>query len=328
MGIFVIDKDDVVECTSKAVEYEIDIEDFLEKHIEVLDPGTLVIGRQVPTSGRNAIDIMGIDREGNAVIIELKRGKSPRNVVSQALEYAVWAANTGYDDLNDIAKKRLDESTNLRSLFQSKFKSEPEPWNANQTIYIVAERISKRTKDVANYLNERGVGNPSRQILGVDIRCVEINFYEGVGKEIVSVNFVVGDQPAPIEDAAKKAAPVWDDVLSNADKGTRSAVSNFITAAKTKLKPHASPQGRYYYMRVPERDKKNLFGVVVCQKKSAYVSFIADPDTFQYNNHPEIRSVSGWFFRKKTERRINLTKSNSDLILQCLEHSRGVTLEL
>ncbi len=318
MGIFVIDNDAVVKYVKKTVEDESYIEDFLEKHIEVLDPNVLVIGRQVQTDGRNLIDLMGVDREGNAVIIELKRGKSPRVVISQALEYAVWTKNVRYDELHGIAKKKhLGESPNLHSLFSSKFKSEPEPWNANQTIYIVAEQIDEKTREIASSLNE------------YDIRCVEINFYEGVGKEIVSVNFVVGDRPTPMEYATKKvAAQTWADMLGKANEETHAVVSNFITVAKKKLKPNAHPQSKHFYMRVPERNKKSLFGVVVCQKKSAYVSFMVNPDTFQYNDHPEIRSVSGWFFRKVPERRITLTESNFDLVLGCLEHSRDVALSL
>lgn len=319
MGIFVVEKNNVVEYAKKAVEKESDIEDFLEKHIEVLDPGTIVIGRQVQADGRNTIDLMGVDREGNAVIIELKRGKPTRNVISQVLGYAEWAEMAGYDELNDIAKtKHLDENVDLYTTFQSKFKSVPEPWNVNQTIYIVAERIDQKTGDVADYLSERGV----------DVRCVEINFHEGAGKEIVSVNFVVGSPPAPIDNATKNAAPMWNDMLDNADEETRSMVLDFITAVEGKIKPHASPQSKWYYMRVPEKDKKNLFGVIVCQKKSAYVSFRADPDTFQWDDNPEIRSVSKWFFTKGTERKIVLTRPNFDLILRCLEHAHDVTSEL
>ena len=319
MGIFVIDKDDVVEYAKKSVEKESDIEDFLEKHIEVLDPGTLVIGRQVQAYGRNTIDLMGVDREGNAVIIELKRGKPTRNVISQVLGYAEWTEMAGYDELNDIAKtKHLDENTDLYTTFQSKFKSVPEPWNINQTIYIVAERIDERTGDVASYLNERGV----------DIRCVEINFYEGVGKEIVSVDFVVGDPPIPIDNELKKEAPTWDVVLENADEENRSTVLDFIAAIKDKLKMLAGPQSRYYYMRVPEKATKNLFGAIVCQKKSAYVSFRVDPDTFQHDDNSEIRSGTRWFFTKGTERRVTLARSNFDLILRCLEHAHDVTLDV
>lgn len=52
-----------------------------------------------------------------------------------------------------------------------------------------------------------------------------------------------------------------------------------ISAVAKRLNPLAGPQSRYYYLRVNGKAKKNLFGVIVYQKKPAYVSFRADPAT-------------------------------------------------
>ena len=47
----------------------------------------------VPTDLGKSIDLLGVDREGNVVVVELKRDRTPRDVVAQALEYAAFAAN-------------------------------------------------------------------------------------------------------------------------------------------------------------------------------------------------------------------------------------------
>lgn len=318
MGIFAIDKAGIKEYTRKTMEKERYIEDFLEKRIEVLDRDIFVIGRQVRTVDKKSVDLMGIDRGGNAVIIEVKRGMSAREAISQALDYAVWAASAGYDDLNGIAKKKhLAGYSNLHELFQSRFNSVPEPWNGNQKIYIVAEQIDEKTEEMAQYLRDHGV----------DIKCVEFNFYEGARKEIVHTNFVVGDPTNVMDTIDDKTTQAWEDVLNNANEDVRSAVSDLIGDAE-KLNPLADPQSGRYNLRVNEKSKKNLFGVIVCQKKSAYVSFRADPDTFPYDDSPQIRSGHRWFFKNGTERRIHLTRPNFDLILRCLKHARDVTSEL
>ena len=67
-----VGKTGVKEYTRKVVKKEKRIEDFLEEHITVLDPGIFVIGRQVRTDGNKLIDLMGMDREGNTIVIELK----------------------------------------------------------------------------------------------------------------------------------------------------------------------------------------------------------------------------------------------------------------
>lgn len=319
MGIFVIDKAGTKEYTKKPVGKENYIEDFLEKHIEVLDPGIILIGRQVRTGSKKLIDLMGLDRDGNTVIIELKRGISPREVISQVLDYAVWTESVGYDDLNNIIKKKhLLKHDNLHDLFKSKFNSVPEPWNNNQKIYIVAEQLDAKTREMAQYLRNRDV----------DIKCVELNFYENAEKEIVSTNFVVGDQSDTINEMNEKSSYTWDDALDNTNEDTRKTVESFIEAVKKELNPDGGPQSRWYYMRVPDKPTKNQFGAIICQKKSAYVSFRVDPDTFQHDDNSEIKSISRWFFTKGTERRVNLTRSNFDLILRCLKHAYDVTSKL
>ena len=66
------------------------IEDWLADDISVLDPSLLVIGRQVRTSFGGAVDLLCMDGDGNLVVVELKRGQTPRDVAAQALEYSSW----------------------------------------------------------------------------------------------------------------------------------------------------------------------------------------------------------------------------------------------
>src|SRR5687768_14520734 len=46
----------------------------------------LVISQQAPF--KNVTDILAVDEDANVVIIEVKRGQTPRDVIAQALEYA------------------------------------------------------------------------------------------------------------------------------------------------------------------------------------------------------------------------------------------------
>lgn len=311
-----MDKTGTKEYARKTVEKEKHIEDFLEKHVEVLDPDIFVIGRQVRAGDKNLIDLMGMDRDGNAVIIELKR-MSARDVISQALDYAVWAASAGYDELNEITKKKhIGKYDNLHDLFQSEFNSTPEPWNEKQKIYIVAERIDEKTREIARYL----------RVHGVDIKCVEFNFYEGAGKEMVHTDFVVGDPSDVMDEMDDRTAQKWEGALDRADEANRSAVSDLICAVAERLSPLAGPQARFYYMRVKEN--KRQFVGIQCHKKLAYVWFRVDPDTFPHDDSPEIRSGRRLFFTKETERSIRLTRPNFDLILRCLKHAHDVTSKL
>ena len=54
----------------------------------MLDPDLLVIGRQVPTGFGGTVDLLCLDPTGALVVVELKKGKTPREVTAQALDYA------------------------------------------------------------------------------------------------------------------------------------------------------------------------------------------------------------------------------------------------
>ena len=319
MGIYTIENTTVKEYDKEPVNKENEIENFLEEHITVLDKDIFIIGRQVRTDDNKIIDLLGMDKDGNVIIIELKRGMSARAVISQALDYAVWAESMGYDELNRITKENkgyLGEHNDLNGFFKSKFGDSkvPEPWNDNQKIYIVAEQIDEKTRAMAQYLRERSV----------DIKCIEINFYknnDGTGKEIVHVDSVVTGEMG--EKVAQKQT--WKDTLQNADDETRKLAEDLIRNVKDKLKPDVGPQSRYYYLRVPKKSQKNQFGAITCLKKSAHVSFRVDPETFKHDD----KVIRGrWFFTKETERKIKLTKDNSDLVLECLKHAYDITAKL
>ena len=53
------------------------LESILDRDISIIDPGLMVIGRQVTTAFGKYIDLLAIDSEGHLAILELKRDKTP-----------------------------------------------------------------------------------------------------------------------------------------------------------------------------------------------------------------------------------------------------------
>jgi RecB family endonuclease NucS len=51
----------------------------------VEDGKLLIIGRQVITNLGSIIDLLALDRRGDVVVIELKRDRTPRDTLAQAL---------------------------------------------------------------------------------------------------------------------------------------------------------------------------------------------------------------------------------------------------
>jgi len=57
--------------------------------IAILNADWLLIGRQVRTGFDKFIDLLALDGDGKVIIIELKRNQTPREVVAQAIDYAL-----------------------------------------------------------------------------------------------------------------------------------------------------------------------------------------------------------------------------------------------
>lgn len=88
-GIWRVDDAPVAVAATK-LEDEARLETWLTQDISILGLDVLVIGRQVTTAFGGIIDLLAIDREGELYVIELKRARTPREVVAQVLDYASW----------------------------------------------------------------------------------------------------------------------------------------------------------------------------------------------------------------------------------------------
>lgn len=135
------------------------LEIWLENDISLLSNGILVIGRQVETDYGGLIDLLGIDGNGNLVIIELKRDRTPREVTAQALDYASWVKDLSYDRVKELADKYLDKkNSSLDKAFTLKFNQAlPETLNEQHQILIVASQIDSSTERIIKYLSEYGL---------------------------------------------------------------------------------------------------------------------------------------------------------------------------
>ena len=57
---------------------------------EIVSDQWMIIGQQEDTGFNGRIDLLAIAPDSSLILIELKRGRSPREVVAQAIDYATW----------------------------------------------------------------------------------------------------------------------------------------------------------------------------------------------------------------------------------------------
>mgnify|MGYP000886304634 CR=1 FL=1 len=141
---------------------ELVLEEIINADISVLDDGWLLIGRQVPTAYGKFIDLLAVDRNGNIVIIELKRDRTPREVVAQALDYASWAKDLSADEIAAIHQSyasRHGIDGTLSARFKNAFGMDldEEHLNESHKMVIVASELDASTERIVNYLSDSQV---------------------------------------------------------------------------------------------------------------------------------------------------------------------------
>ena len=155
------EKNELSPIKSSQIEEEKELEKWLENKVSVIDENLLVIGRQVKTGYGKTIDLLCIDRPGNLVVVELKKGKTPREVTTQALDYASWVKDLDFEQIKDIASKYFEQikpKGSLEDAFKEKFGDKlPETLNLEHRSLIVAERMDAATERIVRYLSEFGV---------------------------------------------------------------------------------------------------------------------------------------------------------------------------
>ena len=136
------DRNTLKEIEKSKLEMEERIEDWLEKDISIISTDLLVIGRQVETDFGGVIDLLCLDYNGDVVIIELKRHKTPREVTAQVLDYASWVKDLSNEKITEIANRYLGDKGPLEKAFKEKFGEElPEILNEHHKMIIVASEI-------------------------------------------------------------------------------------------------------------------------------------------------------------------------------------------
>lgn len=94
------------------------LESWIESEPSILGNDIVLIGRQVRTQS-GPLDLLGIDRDGNTVIIELKRDRLPREALVQSIDYASDIAAWTVDRLSNVCKEYCGKS--LEDVVADKF---------------------------------------------------------------------------------------------------------------------------------------------------------------------------------------------------------------
>ncbi|NDY93379.1 endonuclease NucS domain-containing protein [Ideonella livida] len=134
------------------------LEDMIVRDPRILSSEWMLIGRQEVTSYGGRIDLLAIAPDASLVLIELKRDRTPREIVAQALDYASWVEQLTPERVAQIYQ-RFSGGKSLDAAFQARFGVELDEETLNQShqIVIVAAELDPSTERIIGYLNARDI---------------------------------------------------------------------------------------------------------------------------------------------------------------------------
>lgn len=145
-----------------------DIQEWIDRSPAILGEELLVIAKELSLPSGIRLDLLAIDRNGNLVIIELKRDDSGRDIEWQAIKYASYCSNFLPNDLFQHYATYLEVDEDEAQLAIEEFMdAELDALNKIQRIILAAQSFHSDVASAVLWLRD----------FGLDISCVRLRAY-------------------------------------------------------------------------------------------------------------------------------------------------------
>ena len=202
-GLWRLDSGAVEAVPPAQLQDEAQLESVIEQRVDMAGLGQLLIlGRQVVTDYGKKIDLLAMDGQGDLYLIELKRDRTPREVVAQALEYGWWVEPLSWDRISAIYAKHHDEA-DLATAFNEHFDGEiPETVNNAHHLVVVASRMDTSTEQIVEYVRR----------YGVPINVLFFQYLEDGERRYLARSWLRGPDEEVVSSGTSKKQPAWNGV--------------------------------------------------------------------------------------------------------------------
>ena len=145
---------------------------------------TAVIGSRMRLPSGEELDLLLMDAQGTLTLVELKGGKTAREVIAQILSYAAdlnlmtreelerrVRQNTDYNSLEEVVKKLSAEEADSDAFHMEEVNERIEECLRGKKLQllIVSYEVDEETKKIARFL---------RETYGMKIWCVEFDYFK------------------------------------------------------------------------------------------------------------------------------------------------------
>ncbi|MBT9149323.1 MAG: endonuclease NucS domain-containing protein [Dehalococcoidia bacterium] len=166
-----------------------DLEPWIASNPEIIGSDIAIIGRQV-MSKSGPIDLLGIDKTGNLVIVEIKRDKLPREALTQAIDYASDISEWAIEKIGEVCSEYTGK--NLIEFITESF-PEPEEINVEnlninntQRIMLVGFSVESSLERMIEWLSVN---------FNVNINAVVLNYVRTrSGDELLAKTTIISEE--------------------------------------------------------------------------------------------------------------------------------------
>lgn len=194
MAIYQVDDNEIIAIqetsfAERGIKERSDLQRLLKMQVNIISPDTLVIAEEFGEwdESRRRIDLLGIDKAANIVVIELKRTEDGGHMELQSIRYAAMVSTLTFDRVVDIFGKYikendLDENPREKILeFLEWEEADEDQFGQDVRIVLASAEFSKELTTAVMWLNERSL----------DIRCVRIKPYKDGDRTLLDVQTVI-----------------------------------------------------------------------------------------------------------------------------------------
>lgn len=174
-----------------------DLQRLLRENIAVItaDSDTMVIAEEFNTwdGSLRRIDLLGIDKDANLIVFELKRTEDGGHMELQAIRYAAMISTMTFEQavsahaefLVKMGLLDVDARTNLLTFLEWE-EPDQEPFASEVRIVLASAEFSQELTTAVLWLNEHGL----------DIRCVRLQPYSLHDRVLVDVQQIIPEPKA------------------------------------------------------------------------------------------------------------------------------------
>ncbi|HEX3783663.1 MAG TPA: hypothetical protein VHX38_28705 [Pseudonocardiaceae bacterium] len=188
IGLWRVEDEKPIRLRSQGAPKEAQLEQLIEADPTILGEPLLVIGRQVPTSYGTFIDLLAVDADGVLHVLELKRDRTPREVVAQVLDYGSWVTGLTHDEVLQTYASYKEDVAFEEAFAECFGTNPPDELNTAQRLSVIASEVDAATERIVTYLNTG---------FGVPVNVVFFRYYMDDGREYLARTWLVDETTAP-----------------------------------------------------------------------------------------------------------------------------------